>query len=163
MHRWGGACEVLNRFYEMHLLMVWIITGISNVYQHCGQIQDHLILFSLMHFQSDWKQPLTQSVSQSVKPSVGQCVCDLTPCPPVGMSLSSPLCAGTQMAWGGSDQGEGLFVCQTDSRSVPEAHYQAAATATTTTAIQPPDDCMQLTTHIHTTQNTSPSVATSCL
>lgn len=68
-------------------------------------------------------------------------------CPPSGMPLSSPLSAGTQMAWGGSDQGEGLSVCQSDSSSVPEAHYQAAATATamTTTAMQPPDFCMQLT------------------
>lgn len=127
-----------------------------NVWWQSGQIRNQelgnpdtkqLNLFSLIFSLTESSHSVSQSVSQTLSQSVGQCVYDLTLCPPVGMSLSSPLDAGTQMAWGSSDQGEGLSVCQTDSSSAPEAHYQAAATATTTTATQPPDDCMQLTTH----------------
>lgn len=86
----------------------------------------YVILYSLMHFgifkntqpslnlsnpasRQNTTKP-SQSVSQTVSKSVGQCVYDLIPCPPIGMSLSSPLSAGTQMAWGDSDQGKGLSV-----------------------------------------------------
>lgn len=95
--------------------------------------------------------------------SVVQRVSDLIPCPSTGLPVSSPL-RQTQMARGSSDQSEALSVCQTDSSSVPEAHYQAAAAVAAavavaaTTVMQPPDGCMQLT-----TRNTSLSVTTSCL
>lgn len=82
--------------------------------------------------------------------------------PPAG-SPSSPL-RRTQMAADGGGQSETLSVCQTDSSSVPEAHYQAAAGAAGGSRQQrpqqpcePPDRCMQLS-----VCNARPSVSSPC-